>query len=238
MSKQKFAECVDCSAKKSKPTKNPRCKKCATKKAWEQDKTRRLKMGSDAKERWKDSDFRERASFAAGNLLKERWKDESYRLSQVERVSRQSRERWESEEYRSRIAEIHKKQWQDEEYRRKVIQNRAVSHRETKSNPDWRVNHSIRMGGDGDIERLNARREGKPWLRKESRWWSSIVKKRDRMKCRHCGTAEKLHAHHIKPKGKHPEAQFDLDNGITLCESCHRAEHRKMNDSCAHNFCI
>ena len=231
MPKQKFESCVDCGAKKTKITTNPRCKKCATKRAWEQDETRRLKMGSDSKERWKDTDFRERMSLTSGNMLKERWKDENYRLRQSERVSRQSSERWESEEYKSRLSEIHKHQWQDEEYRRKVIQNRAVSHRETKSNPEWRVNHSIRMGGDGNLERLDARRDGIPWLRQESRWWSSIVKKRDGMKCRHCGAIEGLHAHHIKPKGIHPELQFDIDNGVTLCESCHKTEHRKMRDS-------
>lgn len=34
-----------------------------------------------------------------------------------------------------------------------------------------------------------------------------------------------LHAHHIKPYALFPKLAWDLDNGITLCENCHRKAH-------------
>jgi len=54
--------------------------------------------------------------------------------------------------------------------------------------------------------------------------WSSAVKNRDQ-KCMECGKTEDLHAHHIKHKSSHPELSLDVDNGKTLCYSCHKAEH-------------
>jgi len=34
-------------------------------------------------------------------------------------------------------------------------------------------------------------------------------------------------AHHIYPKKKYPEKQFDIDNGITLCRKCHELTYGK-----------
>ncbi|MFK4997686.1 HNH endonuclease [Bacillus sp. N9] len=33
--------------------------------------------------------------------------------------------------------------------------------------------------------------------------------------------SRKIAAHHIYPKKKYPEIQFEVSNGITLCRSCH-----------------
>jgi hypothetical protein len=55
--------------------------------------------------------------------------------------------------------------------------------------------------------------------------WAMQVKERDRF-CRYCGSVEKLHAHHILSKSKHPEFALFLNNGISLCELCHIEEHR------------
>jgi hypothetical protein len=46
-------------------------------------------------------------------------------------------------------------------------------------------------------------------------------------KCVECGTADDLHAHHIKPKHSHPELKLDPNNGKTLCYRCHKREHEK-----------
>jgi len=57
--------------------------------------------------------------------------------------------------------------------------------------------------------------------------WKSSVFERDNNKCQHCFSKEKLIAHHIKPWKDFPEFRFDVDNGLTLCASCHTKIHLK-----------
>ena len=64
-------------------------------------------------------------------------------------------------------------------------------------------------------DRLKASQEYKDWRRS--------VFERDNWTCQKCNKrGSNLHAHHIEPKSKTPEKVFDLQNGITLCASCHR----------------
>lgn len=51
--------------------------------------------------------------------------------------------------------------------------------------------------------------------------WSRLVKQRDG-ECKNCGVKEKLHAHHIIPWKINKEKRFDVNNGLTLCRSCHK----------------
>lgn len=70
--------------------------------------------------------------------------------------------------------------------------------------------------------------EGPVWTKGErgaKNSWSRAVKKRDRC-CVYCHSTDKLHAHHILSAHKHPEFRLFVDNGITLCYSCHWDEHR------------
>jgi 5-methylcytosine-specific restriction endonuclease McrA len=53
-----------------------------------------------------------------------------------------------------------------------------------------------------------------------------IAKRRDGYRCRQCGSAEKIEAHHIQGLAEGGSA-FSLDNIITLCADCHRKESRK-----------
>jgi len=55
--------------------------------------------------------------------------------------------------------------------------------------------------------------------------WSLKIRKRDKI-CQKCNSTEKLHAHHIFNYDFYPEKSLDLDNGITLCETCHKKFHK------------
>jgi len=68
-------------------------------------------------------------------------------------------------------------------------------------------------------------------------YWKNSVKRRDGFKCQMCGisgleeckccgTKPVLHAHHVKSWKQYPELRFDISNGITLCEKCHRGLNR------------
>jgi len=53
--------------------------------------------------------------------------------------------------------------------------------------------------------------------------WRNKVFIRDDFTCRTCGCKqkEKLHPHHITKWKDSEERRFDVENGITLCNSCH-----------------
>jgi 5-methylcytosine-specific restriction endonuclease McrA len=52
--------------------------------------------------------------------------------------------------------------------------------------------------------------------------WRNAVFKRDGFTCVICGQiGHKLSAHHIKKFSEDYENRFDIDNGVTLCWSCH-----------------
>lgn len=56
--------------------------------------------------------------------------------------------------------------------------------------------------------------------------WSKQVRERDGHICTSCGDTKNLHAHHIKKKILYPDLALDLDNGTTLCRTCHIAAHK------------
>lgn len=63
--------------------------------------------------------------------------------------------------------------------------------------------------------------------------WADTIKDRDRWVCWECGndfTDNKrfLCAHHIKPRAYFPESAFDINNGISLCLSCHSLWHHAL----------
>jgi hypothetical protein len=54
--------------------------------------------------------------------------------------------------------------------------------------------------------------------------WRREVFERDNYTCQECGAVGvRLNADHIKPYATFPDFRYDVDNGRTLCEPCHRA---------------
>lgn len=52
--------------------------------------------------------------------------------------------------------------------------------------------------------------------------WSKEVRERDKYICQICGTINgKIIAHHIVPWLEDESRRFDIENGQTLCQSCH-----------------
>ena len=65
---------------------------------------------------------------------------------------------------------------------------------------------------------------------KQNAEWRMAVFERDKYTCAICRkVGGRLNAHHIKPFSKFPNDRFDIDNGITLCEECHKRVHKERN---------
>lgn len=62
----------------------------------------------------------------------------------------------------------------------------------------------------------------------EYKKWKIAVLNRDSFKCQECGGTNELHVHHISPFSTNEELRFSVDNGITLCKTCHYKHHRRV----------
>ena len=64
----------------------------------------------------------------------------------------------------------------------------------------------------------------------EYKEWRKSVFERDDYTCQKCflrskkGNQVYIEAHHLKPFALFPEERFAIDNGVTLCKSCHDKE--------------
>lgn len=63
--------------------------------------------------------------------------------------------------------------------------------------------------------------------------WRKSVYKRDNYTCQYCGDNKggNLVAHHIYNYSEHEDLRTNIDNGVTLCETCHKNFHDKYGYS-------
>jgi hypothetical protein len=71
---------------------------------------------------------------------------------------------------------------------------------------------------------------------KEMEDWRNTVYNRDQWTCQMCNNESKkitrlvLNVHHIKCFSEYPDLRFDTNNGITLCEICHKKTYNKEKE--------
>lgn len=119
---------------------------------------------------------------------------------------------------------------------KETIEKRKLSNFGFKHSKETKEKISLLRKGEG-----NGMFGKKPWNRNENTpenkrlrrcreygLWRTAVFKRDNFTCVWCGArsgngkAIILNADHIKPFAFYPELRFAIDNGRTLCVSCHR----------------
>ena len=101
-----------------------------------------------------------------------------------------------------------KKYWQNEEYRKA---HSGENH--------WNYNKNIT---NEERERRKYKRQGNTDFKK----WSKEIKERANFTCDCCGKRGcKLHSHHLNSWNTYKEQRYDLENGVCLCEHCHKEFH-------------
>ena len=61
--------------------------------------------------------------------------------------------------------------------------------------------------------------------------WRELVFERDDYTCQDCGQkGYSLRAHHIHDFASNNNLRLDIDNGITLCDKCHKKLHKKYGN--------
>ena len=69
--------------------------------------------------------------------------------------------------------------------------------------------------------------------------WADAVRERDNYTCWRCGYYNKNnHAHHIATRARRPDLKLDIDNGMTLCMSCHGWVHYHPKEAAKQGFLI
>lgn len=97
-----------------------------------------------------------------------------------------------------------------------------------QANPFYGKKHTeetrAKMRGDKNGNWKNGISKVNDSIRKSVEYldWKAQVFIRDGRKCVWCGSTEKIEADHIKPFSTYPDLRFDLDNGRTLCQPCHK----------------
>lgn len=98
----------------------------------------------------------------------------------------------------------------------KILNNirKLVKHQRGLNHPNWNKNLSV-------AERAEKRDETK------DKKWRKKIFERDDYRCRKCGDCSggNLNAHHIYSWHSHPKLRYVKNNGITLCQSCHKGFH-------------
>lgn len=77
-----------------------------------------------------------------------------------------------------------------------------------------------------EIDKCKLRTRQRDRKSPEYRSWRLAVFERDNYTCQCCGVrGGNLNAHHIRPWALFEKERFSVDNGVTLCQKCHKEVH-------------
>lgn len=131
-----------------------------------------------------------------------------------------------SQETIIKLSESHrgKKLSQETKNKLKIITRNRMNSYEARKQISDSLKGKKGSGWKGGINPLN------DTLRKsvEYTFWRKSVFERDKYICRICNqNSRTLRAHHIWEFAKFPELRFAINNGLTLCNECHKKIHKK-----------
>ena len=146
--------------------------------------------------------------------IKTQWIDNDERRKQASEIAKA---KLNSKENREKLKKI----MQTEEYKNKQSISKLGS-----KNGMWRVcgeNHH-----NWDVNRTHEKRCKERKTTKDHIWRSTVFA-RDNRTCCKCGKDKKARmvVHHINSYDIHENQRYDVDNGIVMCEDCHKDFHSK-----------
>src|SRR5574343_66234 len=133
-----------------------------------------------------------------------------------------------TEEHKRYISQKLKGIKRSESTKKKMSESQSGVSRPYAKPPHYSGAQHYNWKGGKDLE--NRRLKASP----EYRCWRDAVYKRDRYSCQTCGlhcNSKNIVAHHIYGWADFPNLRFDINNGLTLCRSCHAKIHKAMKSS-------
>lgn len=104
----------------------------------------------------------------------------------------------------------------------RIIRENSIPKKPLSETRNWWGTNSPRWRHDLSDEERENRRDNAAQKR-----WREQIFARDGYKCKKCGDSKggNLNAHHITPYCADKSCAWDLNNGVTLCATCHKGFH-------------